>query len=125
MSTEQTQQLETPESATAPAQNGSATTRRSESQTYTIVLVQDQGEGELALWTEVGEMTVPARTQRSTVLERVLAGQGERDLEVPQIPLADGDEGQLLLVSSDALGERTRVRAVNRLEVEPAPVVAT
>lgn len=66
------------------------------------------------VWFEqVGYVTVPKRTQRETVLKKLLDGQmadGEGG-DVPQIPMHAGEKGAVHLVPAELLGEAVPVRA--------------
>lgn len=69
-------------------------------------------------------MMVPVRTQRGTVLRRLLDGQtldGEGG-DVPQIPLDVGERGLLLLIPREAIPDPVPVQARSTIVFEMLPV---
>lgn len=72
----------------------------------------------------VGEMTVPARVQRSTVRQQLLDGQRDGPVPneaqaVPQIPLDAGEWGILHLIPKAQLSDGVRLRARRTTVLEP------
>jgi hypothetical protein len=88
---------------------------------YTVVLIlEDETETNTNTWLPLGEITAAARTQRGTVLRRLLEGQ-TRDGEggdVPQIPIHAGGRGELLLIPTLELGDVVPVAAREQLVFE-------
>jgi hypothetical protein len=96
------------------------TRRTDEAAVWMVVLVQE-GEVDAAVsWLPLGEMVVPARTQRGTVLRRLLDGQtadGEGG-DVPQVPLDAGERGLLLLIPAEMIPEPVSVQVRSAIVFE-------